>query len=257
LQLTNKNIDKGKKIFFISDSHFGIPNHQSSLKREKLLVALLDELKHDAQEIYLMGDIFDFWFEYKYVVPKGYVRFLGKIAEIADSGIKVNYFIGNHDMWVKDYFKNEIGVHIFRKPQLISYNDSIFYIAHGDGLGPGDYGYKFLKKVFSNSFCKWLFARLHPNFAYAIALFFSRRSRLARGNSDSIYLGDDKERLILYANDFLKSQKIDYFIFGHRHLPIDLKINDSCRYLNIGDWFSNFTYIEYDGNTVFLKNYIK
>lgn len=257
MKTLKKDIPSGKKIYFISDCHFGIPDYNSSLKREKLLVKFLDEIKYDAREIYLLGDIFDFWFEYKYVVPKGYVRLLGKLAEITDAGITVNFFTGNHDMWVRNYFKDELHLHIYKKPVICNYNGKIFFIGHGDGIGPGDSSYKFIKKVFSNSLCKWLFARLHPNFAIKVALLFSHRSRIARGNSDSIFLGIEKERLILFSKEFSKNNKVDYFVFGHRHLPMDLEIDSSFRYVNIGDWYSNFSYVMYDGEEVFLKKYLQ
>jgi len=255
LKIIKKDIDLNKKVYFISDSHLGIPDYTSSLKREKLMVKFLDEIKVDAQEIYLLGDIFDFWFEYKYVVPKGYVRLLGKLAELTDAGITVNFFTGNHDMWIRDYFKNELNLRIYKEPVMCDYNNKIFYIAHGDGLGHGDNGYKFIKKIFSNRICKWLFARLHPDFAFAVALLFSRRSRIARGNSDSIFLGKDKERLILYSKEIAKNEEVDFFIFGHRHLPMDIVLNDKSRYINIGDWFSNYSYIVFDGHEVCLKKY--
>jgi len=255
LNIIKKDILKEKKVYFISDCHFGIPNYNESLKREKQLVSFLDKIKNNAQEIFLLGDIFDFWFEYKYVVPKGYVRLLGKLAELTDAGITVNFFTGNHDMWVKNYFKEELNLRIYKKPIICNYNNKIFYIAHGDGLGPGDYGYKCIKKIFSNPLCKWLFARLHPNFAYALALFFSRRSRLARGDNDKIFLGKNKERLISYAKEIITKQSIDYFIFGHRHLPLEIDLNNNSKYFNIGDWFYNFSYIEYDGQEVYLRKY--
>ena len=185
------------------------------------------------------------------------MRLLGKLAEITDAGITVNFFTGNHDMWIKNYFKDELNLRIYKKPVLCEYNNKIFFIAHGDGIGRGDNSYKLLKKIFSNRLCKWSFARLHPNFAFWLAFLFSRRSRIARGNSDSIFLGKDKERLILYSKEYAEKNKIDYFIFGHRHLPIDLEIGQDCRYLNIGDWFSNFSYVEYDGKEVLLKKYLQ
>ncbi|OQA01743.1 MAG: UDP-2,3-diacylglucosamine hydrolase [Bacteroidetes bacterium ADurb.Bin408] len=255
MTIVSKNITQGKKIYFISDCHLGIPDYKSSLAREKKLVALLESIEPDAQEIYLLGDIFDFWFEYRHVVPKGYVRLLGKLAQLTDKGITINFFTGNHDMWVRNYFKDELGLRLYNAAILCNYEGKTFYIAHGDGLGPGDYGYKFLKKIFSNFLCKWLFARLHPNFAYSLALFFSRRSRLARGETDSIYLGEEKERLICYAKNYLKTHDVDYFIFGHRHLPLDINIGKNSRYLNIGDWFSNFSYVVFDGQDVFLKKF--
>ncbi len=234
----------------------GVPDYDSSLKREKLLVKWLDEIKVDAKEIYLLGDIFDFWFEYKTVVPKGYVRLLGKLAELSDLGILINFFTGNHDMWVRDYFVKELNFVVHREAIAKQYNEFKFYIAHGDGLGPNDKGYKFLKKVFSNPFCKWLFSIIHPTIGYGIANYFSRKSRIANENYNEIFLGEEKERLIIYAKDLLQKVHYDFFIFGHRHLPIDIKIGEKSRYINLGDWVSNFTYIEFDGEQLALKNYI-
>lgn len=217
------------------------------------MVKWLDAVKNDASEIYLLGDIFDFWFEYKTVVPKGYVRLLGKLAEISDAGIKLNYFTGNHDMWIYDYFEKELNATIFKEPIQRTYGKFKFYIGHGDGLGPDDHGYKFIKKVFSNQFNQWLFARLHPNFGINLALYFSRKSRIANGNTDEVFLGEEKERLIVYAKEILQKEHFDFFIFGHRHLPLDIKIADNSRYLNIGDWVKSFSYIVFDGEKLELK----
>ena len=234
-----------------------MPDYKKSLEREKLFVQWLDEIKKDAAAIYLLGDIFDFWFEYKTVVPRGYTRLLGKLAEITDSGIPIYYFKGNHDMWMFSYFEQELNIKMFRKPQIINIYGKNFFIGHGDGLGPKDYGYKFIKKVFSNKICQWLFARLHPNFSVWLGLYFSRKSRGSRGNEDMHFHGEDspKERLIVYAKEISKKENIDYFIFGHRHLPLDIKINGNSRYLNIGDWITNFSYIVFDGEQLELKYY--
>lgn len=244
-----------KKIYFVSDAHLGVPDSNSSRKRELLLIKWLDMIKADAEEIYLMGDIFDFWFEYKTVVPKGYVRLLGKLAEISDSGITINYFTGNHDMWVFKYFGEELNLRIFREPVCRVINGKKFLIGHGDGLGPDDKGYKFIKKMFSNKMCQWLFSLIHPGFGIKLALFFSRKSRVARGDTDEIFLGEDKERLIVYAKTLLEKEHYDYFVFGHRHLPLEIKLSDNSRYLNIGDWIVNFTYIEFDGNNISLNKF--
>jgi UDP-2,3-diacylglucosamine hydrolase len=169
------------KIYFASDLHLGVPNKEKSLEREKRFVKWLDEIKSDASAIYLVGDVFDFWFEYKKAVPKGYVRLLGKLAEISDSGIDIHFFTGNHDMWVFDYLEKEINLKIYRKPQEITINGKSFFIGHGDGLGPHDKGYKFIKKIFSNKLCQWLFARVHPNLGISIAEYWSQKSRIANG----------------------------------------------------------------------------
>ncbi|NLN73840.1 MAG: UDP-2,3-diacylglucosamine diphosphatase [Bacteroidales bacterium] len=242
------------KAYFISDAHFGIPNFEESLEREKKLVRWLDEIKSDAKHIFLLGDIFDFWFEYKKVVPRGFVRILGKLAELSDNGIKIYFFIGNHDMWMKDYLKKELGLELFFKEQIFIINGKKVFLGHGDGLGPGDRGYKFIKKIFRNRVCRWLFARLHPNFAYSMAQYFSRKSREAYLEKDNGYLGDEKEFLVLFIKEKLQTEHFDYFIFGHRHLGIEMKIENST-YINTGDWITNFSYAQSEGNRIKLSYY--
>ncbi len=244
-----------KKIYFASDFHLGVPNHASSLEREKRIVRWLDEVKQDAQEIFIMGDLFDFWFEYKHSVPKGFVRLLGKIAEITDSGISVTLFTGNHDMWMFDYLPKEIGVTIYREPIERTYNGKIFLLGHGDGLGPGDKGYKFIKKVFANKFCQWLFARIHPNFGIGMANYWSRKSRVSNNGGDKIFLGEEKEWLVVYCKQILEKKQYDYFIFGHRHLPLDIKLSENSRYINLGEWVNYNSYAVFDGNTLKLKDF--
>lgn len=246
-----------KKIYFASDFHLGVPSYEKSLEREKLLVKWLDEIKNDAQEIYLMGDLFDFWFEYKHAVPKGFVRLLGKIAEITDSGIPVTLFTGNHDMWMFDYLPKEIGVKIYREPIERTFSNKTFYLGHGDGLGPGDNGYKFIKKVFANKFCQWLFARLHPNLGIGMANFWSKKSRIANGTNDEKFLGEENEWLIIYAKEILQKKYFDYFIFGHRHLPLEINLPNNSKYINLGEWINYFSYAVFDGNNLELKNYNK
>ncbi len=244
-----------EKIYFISDFHLGVPDRKSSLERERKIVRWLEVVKKDASEIYLLGDVFDFWFEYKHAVPKGYVRLLGKLAELSDSGIKLHFFTGNHDMWVFGYLPDEIGAVIYREPVTREINGKRFYIGHGDGLGPGDHGYKFIKKVFANKFCQWLFARLHPNFGIPLALYFSRKSRIATGTADEKFLGDDKEWLIIYSKEILQSEHFDYFIFGHRHLPLNMKLSDTSTYINLGEWINYFTYAVFDGVSLKLEKF--
>lgn len=245
----------GKKIYFASDFHLGTPNYENSLIREKKIVSWLNEIESDAHTIYLIGDIFDFWFEYKHAIPKGFARLQGKIAEITDAGIPIHVFTGNHDMWMFDYLKTELGAELYRKPIQRTYNDKTFFIGHGDGLGPGDHGYKFIKKVFENKLCQWLFARLHPNFGIGLANFLSRSSRAKTGEKDAVYLGDDQEWLAIYCKEQLQKKHFDYFIFGHRHLPIELAITDQSTYLNTGDWLKYFTYAVFDGKELSLKKY--
>ncbi|MCK4664945.1 MAG: UDP-2,3-diacylglucosamine diphosphatase [Bacteroidales bacterium] len=246
-----------KNIYFASDAHLGLPNYQKSLFREKLLVKWLDEIKNDAKEIYLLGDMFDFWYEYKQVVPRGFTRFLGKIAEIVDSGIPVHLFTGNHDIWIFDYLPTETGVILHRKPIVKTLNGKKFYLAHGDGLGPYDKGYKLLKKIFTNPVLQWLFSRLHPNFAIGLGHLWSNNSRFAKGLKAEKYKGDDKEWLYLYAKSLLKKEHFDYFVFGHRHILVERQIGSKSRFINLGDWITNFSYGVFDGENFELKKYTK
>ena len=244
-----------KKIYFASDFHLGVPDYEKSLEREKRIVKWLDEIKTDAEELYLLGDVFDFWFEYKTVVPRGYVRLLGKLAELSDSGITIHYFTGNHDMWTFDYLSKELKVKIYREPIEAKYGNKEFYIGHGDGLGPGDHGYKFIKKIFSSKICQWLFAILHPNLGIGLANYFSRKSRVATGISDEKFLGEEKEWLVIHSKELLEKKHYDYLIFGHRHLPLDIKINGNSRYINLGDWIRYNTYGVFDGEVFSLVYY--
>ena len=243
------------KIYFASDFHLGAPDYESSRKREDAVVAWLDSVKADAAEIFLVGDLFDFWFEYKHAIPKGYVRLLGKMAKIADSGIKLHIFTGNHDMWMFDYFPKEIGAELHRKPILREFAGKKFLIGHGDGLGPGDKGYKFIKKVFANRTSQWLFGWIHPDVGIKLANFWSGKSRSANKDSDEKFLGEENEWLVIYCKEYLKTEHVDYFIFGHRHLPLDLKVGESSRYINLGEWMNYRTYAVFDGDKLELKEF--
>ncbi len=247
--------NKDKKIYFASDFHLGAPNKKESRKREEKIIHWLNSIEKDAAEIYLVGDLFDFWFEYKTVVPKGFVRLLGKIAQLCDAGIPVHVFIGNHDMWMFDYLPQELGVQLHRDSIKKEFNGKKFLIGHGDGLGPGDHGYKFIKRVFANRFCQWLFARLHPNFGIGMANFWSKKSRSASKESEEVFQGKENEWLALYSKDYLKKEHIDYFVFGHRHLPIDLKLEEKSRYINLGEWMNYSTYAVFDGNDIELLSF--
>jgi len=248
-------IPKGKKIYFASDNHLGAPTMEASRPREKKFVAWLDEIKTDAHTIFLLGDLFDFWFEYKTVIPKGFTRILGKLAEIADSGIAIHYFVGNHDLWMKGYFEEELGIPVYYKPKEFVFNDKAFFIGHGDGLGPGDKGYKRMKRVFKSPFFNWLFRWGHPDIGMRIAQYFSVKNKLISGVDDATFLGEDKEWLILYCKKKLEEAHRDYFVFGHRHLPLDIQLNDSSRYINLGDWITYFTYGVFDGEEIELREY--
>ncbi len=247
-------MSKPPKIYFISDVHLGLYPPDKSAKREKILVDWLDSIKEDATELYLMGDIFDFWHEYKRVVPRGFTRFLGKIAELSDRGITLYFFTGNHDVWVYDYLPKEIGLTVYRKPVIREINGIRFFLAHGDGLGKGEFGYKLMKGMFTNKILQWLFARLHPNFAVGFGLRWSKSSRYAKGIVAEPYNGDEKELQVVFAREKLKSEHFDYFIFGHRHIPFDIRIGSSSRVINLGDWINNFTYGVFDGRQFELKS---
>jgi UDP-2,3-diacylglucosamine hydrolase len=253
--MTTVNLDPGKNVYFASDQHFGIPNATESRKREDRFIRWMDEIKADAQIIFLMGDLFDFWHEWKYVVPKGYIRVLGKIAELKDSGIEIYFFVGNHDLWMKNYFQEELDIPVFFEKQYFEINNRQFLLAHGDGLGPGDKGYKRMKKVFTNPLAQWAFRWLHPDIAMRIANYMSQKNKMISGDEDKQFLGEDKEFLILYSKEKLKTEKINYFVYGHRHLPMVLDLSPDSKYVNLGDWISYFTYGVFDGNSFGLKTY--
>jgi UDP-2,3-diacylglucosamine hydrolase len=248
-----------KKIYFLSDFHLGAPNHAASLDREKIIVQFLSEIKNDAAEIFLAGDVFDFWYEYKKVVPKGYIRLLGKIAELADAGIPVHFFVGNHDMWMQDYFQKELNLPVYFAPKEFERGGKKFLIGHGDGLGPGDHKYKRLKKLFRHPLSKWFFGILPPVMGMGLAGYLSRRSRTQTGSSEEIFLGEEKEWLIIYCKEALKEKNIDFFIFGHRHLPVDYRLSSAnghqARYINLGDWINYYTYAVFDEGILTLKSY--
>jgi UDP-2,3-diacylglucosamine hydrolase len=244
-----------KKIYFLSDFHLGAPNATASLEREKRIIRFLDLIQPDAAEIFIVGDLFDFWYEYKNVVPKGYVRILGKLASLTDAGIPIHFFVGNHDMWMRDYFQKELNIKVYNQPQEFEFNNKKFLVGHGDGLGPGDHGYKFIKKIFRNRASRWLFGVLPPYFGIGLANYFSRKSRAQTGQTDEVFLGEGKEWLILYCREILKSRHYDYFIFGHRHLPIDFALNESSRYINLGDWIKYNSYAVFNGEEISLLYY--
>ncbi len=243
------------KIYFASDQHFGAPDAASSRVREALFINWLDSIKHDAKILFLLGDLFDFWFEYKKVVPKGFIRVLGKIAELKDSGVDIHFFVGNHDLWMDDYFETELNIPVYHKPQVFTFNNKVFYIGHGDGLGPGDNGYKRMKKVFTNPFSKWLFRWLHPDIGVRLAQYLSTQNKLISGEEDVVFLGEDKEWLVQFAKTLLQDKHYDYFVFGHRHLPMEIKLNDTSTYINLGDWVAHFTYAVFNGKNIELKSF--
>ena len=258
----NIDLKTGKSIYFASDFHLGTPDEKSSREREKQIVQWLEQIKSDAQIVFLVGDIFDFWFEYKYVVPKGYIRLLGKLAELADSGVRLILFTGNHDMWMRDYFKKELGADVHRNPVVYQIRaqgqDSVksFFVGHGDGLGPGDPIYKQLKKVFESPLSWWAFRQVHPDFGGMIATRWSRSSRAANNHKgEESFLGEDREWLFQYCLEMEKHASHDYYIFGHRHLPLDLQVNSTARYINLGEWVSQQKFARYDGTLLSLLDW--
>ncbi|HLZ16864.1 MAG TPA: UDP-2,3-diacylglucosamine diphosphatase [Cyclobacteriaceae bacterium] len=245
----------GKRIYFASDFHLGTPDPSSSLEREKKIVAWLDQISHDAHSVYLLGDIFDFWFEYKLAIPKGFTRLLGKLAELRDKGLPIYFFTGNHDMWMFDYFEKEMGIVIYREPRVLQINDSKILIGHGDGLGDGDTSYKLLKNFFNSGVCQWLFARIHPNLGISIAHFWSRRSRISNNDKEEKFNGEENEFLLTYCRELEKKDHHDFYIFGHRHLPLDLEVGERSRYINLGEWVHFNTYAVFGGENVELKTF--
>jgi UDP-2,3-diacylglucosamine hydrolase len=242
----------GKNLYFASDFHLGANGYVLSREREDRIIRWLDLIKDDCAELFLMGDVFDFWFEYKTVVPKGYIRFLGKLSQLTDAGVKLYLFKGNHDMWMFDYFEQELNATIITNELEIERNGKKFYLHHGDGLGPGDAQYKLLKKIFRSRFCQWLFARIHPNLGIGIANTWSKQSRIA-GSNDTEKILHQQEWLEVYSRELLQTKHYDYLIFGHRHLPLDIFLQDNSRYINLGEWVNYNTYAVFGGENLELK----
>lgn len=245
-------LTQGKKIYFSSDNHLGAPNLEESLVREKKFVSWLDTIKKDAEAIFLVGDIFDFWFEYNEVVPKGFTRTLGKLAEISDAGISIHYFAGNHDMWLVDYFQKELNLTVHNKPKIFTINDKKFFVGHGDGLGPGDKSFKIMKKIFKNSFFNWCFRCVHPDLGIKLGKYLSNKNRLKSSLEDLKFNGNENEWLTKYCKEKLKNEHYDYFIFGHRHIPLEIELSPNSTYINLGDWITHFSYAVFDGHQVLL-----
>ncbi len=246
------------KVYFASDFHLGIPDYAGSLEREKSFVRWLDFIRQDAEAIYLLGDIFDFWFEYKSVVPKGYVRLLGKLAEITDSGIPIYLFRGNHDIWTFGYLEKEIGITLLRNPKKLTLGEKVFYLAHGDGLGKGDNGYKLLKKVFESRINQWLFRWLHPDIGAKIAQFSSDKSRYKdqAAKQKNGVRPVEQELLFQFSNELIGQQPdIDYLVFGHLHRPVRRWLSEKATLIILGDWMTEFSYAVFDGHQVYLKTF--
>lgn len=251
-----------KSLYFASDFHFGVPDAAGSLAREKRVVQWLDHIKHDAQVIFLVGDLFDFWFEYKHVVPRGHIRFLGKLAELADQGIELVVFTGNHDMWMRDYFEKELNALVSRDPisyQINMANQTIpLFVGHGDGLGPGDFTYKRLKLLFESPLARWAFRQLHPDVALRIANAWSRSSRLANNQKgEDTFKGPSEEWLYLFCQEMEQIKHHDLYVFGHRHLVLDMPVEapQACRYINLGEWVNHSHYFHLNEQISTLKKW--
>lgn len=246
---------QGKKLYFASDFHLGAPNDTESKIREKRIIRWLDSIEDQAAGLFLVGDIFDFWFEYKQVIPKGFIPFISKISQLRDRGIPVFFFTGNHDLWMKDYFTRELGIPVYTDPISISVAGKSIMVGHGDGLGPGDYSYKFIKKVFTNPLAKWLFRWLHPDIGIKLAKLWSGHSRISNIEKDeNRFLGED-EWLWAYCKEIESKTHHDLYIFGHRHLPLELEVGKTSTYFNLGEWVSQNTFLEFDGKEAQLKTF--
>ena len=249
-------LNPSKRIYFCSDNHLGSPNRNLSLEREKIFITWLDQIKIDAQAIFFLGDLFDFWFEYKKVVPKGFTRLFGKLAELSDSGIDLFFFVGNHDCWIGNYFEDELGINVFHKKVDLNIDNYNILIGHGDGLGPGDNKYKFLKLLFRNPILKKLFSIIHPDIGISLGSFLSQKNKILSGN-EKVFESEDKEMLFSYCKDVLKTKYYHFFIFGHRHIPLELDLGNNSKYFNTGDWITHFSYLVYDGNSFNLNYFNK
>ncbi|HHW81197.1 MAG TPA: UDP-2,3-diacylglucosamine diphosphatase [Bacteroidales bacterium] len=244
------------KTYFLSDAHLGSVSHDSSIDVERKLCRWFDAVKHDAKEIYLLGDIFDYWFEYKNVVPRGFTRVLGKFSELTDAGIPIYFFIGNHDIWLTDYLSTECGLIVKRKPVVKNIDGKVFFLAHGDGLGDESWGFRFVRKIYHNKFLRFLYAAIHPRWTMAFASKWSNYSRMSAEIAP--FMGEEKEHLIQFAKEELKrSPEINYFIFGHRHIMLNHPLKDNSNIVILGDWMSYFSYAVFDSKTVELKQFEK
>ena len=246
-------------VYFLCDAHLGSWAMQHRRTQERRLVRFLDSIKEKASAVYLLGDMFDFWYEYKFVVPKGYTRFLGKISELTDMGVEVHYFTGNHDIWTYGYLEQECGVILHRSPITVELGDKVFFMGHGDGLGDPDKKFKFIRWVFHNHTCKRLFSAIHPRWGMWLGLNWAKHSRLKRTDGkEPPYMGEDKEFLVRYAKEYQQAHPdIDYYLFGHRHIELDLMLSKKTRMLILGDWLWQFTYAVFDGDHLFMENYIE
>lgn len=249
-----------KNIYFLADAHLGCRSIPHERTRQRRLTRFLDQIKTKAQAIYLLGDMFDFWYEYKTTVPRGYTRILGKISELTDNGVEVHFFVGNHDLWCTDYLVKECGVTLHTEPLTIEIADKIFYLAHGDGLGDTSRSFKILRYIFHSPTCRTLFSAIHPRWGIEFGLRWAaaNRTRHTTDGGDPPYMGENQEPLVVYSKKYLRNHpEINYFIFGHRHIELDIMLTHTTRMLILGDWIKQFTYAVFDGQNIYLENYIE
>jgi len=245
-----------EKVYFVADLHLGSDALEHPHVTEKRFVRWLDTIRDEARAIYLLGDIFDFWFEYKKTVPRGFTRFLGKIAELHDTGTEIHFFTGNHDIWMFDYFRQELGITVHTKPLRTTINGKLFYLAHGDGLGDDSRAFRLIRWIFHNRTCQFLFARVPSRWGIGFGHWWSRHSKGYDIVCATQYMGEEKEHLVLFSKEYLQGDPyIDYFIFGHRHLLLDLRLNRKTRMMIVGDWMQHFSYAVFDGKELSLKQY--
>ncbi len=246
-------------VYFLSDAHLGSLAIEHGRTHERRLVRFLDSIKDKADAIYLLGDMFDFWDEFKYVVPKGYTRFLGKISELTDKGVEVHFFTGNHDLWTYGYLEQECGMIVHKKPLTTEIMGKVFFLAHGDGLGDPDRKYQLLRRIFHSRTCQKLLNFIHPRWSMALGLNWAKHSRLKRADGKEVpYLGEDKEYLVQYTKEYMKTHAdIDFFLYGHRHIELDLMLSHKTRMMILGDWVWQFTYAVWDGEHMFMEQYIE
>lgn len=252
-------MNQGKKIYFASDAHLGARFHKDPLAVEKRLVRWLDSIKHDASAVYLLGDVFDYWYEYKYVVPKGYIRFLGKLAELTDNGVEVHIFFGNHDIWMFDYLPREMGVTLHQGPVTLDLLGKRFFLGHGDEVGARPLMFRFVRGIFHSKFCQWVYGAVHPRWTFGFALgcsLNSRKSGIQPVENESNFINEASEYLVTFAKEYLKTHSdINFFIFGHRHVMLDLMLSRTSRILIAGDWMRFFSYIVWDGESLYMDQF--
>ena len=248
-----------KPIYFLSDAHVSSWAIEHGRMQDRRLVRFLDSIKEKAAAVYLLGDMFDFWYEYKYVVPRGYTRFLGKLSELTDMGVEVHFFTGNHDIWAYDYLEKEGGVILHKQPLTTEIYGKIFFLAHGDGLGDPSRSFKLIRWIFHNRVCQWAFSTLHPRWALWFGQTWARHSRMKHeAEGAPAYMGEDREHLVLYTKRYIQyHSNVDYFIYGHRHIEVDLQLTKKARMIILGDWISQFSYVVYDGEHLFMSQYVE